>query len=105
MGKLYSFAVVSTDGYCEGPNQEFDWQTVDEEFLEFSAEQLAETETLVFGRVTYEGMAAYWPTAADIAIFGSSDLVEALPFAARLCVEMRQTALPGALIGQFGASR
>ena len=63
--KMFSFMVVTVDGYYEGPNQQFiDWPTVDEEFDEFSVEQLDEVDTLVFGRVTYEMMAAYWPTPA-----------------------------------------
>jgi dihydrofolate reductase len=63
--KMFSFMVVTVDGYYEGPNQQFiDWPTVDEEFDEFSVGQLDEVDTLVFGRVTYEMMAAYWPTPA-----------------------------------------
>jgi dihydrofolate reductase len=62
--KIFSFVVATVDGYYEGPNQEFDWPVVDDEFNEFSVEQLDEVDTLVFGRVTYEGMAAYWPTTA-----------------------------------------
>ena len=48
---MFSFMVVApVDGYDEGPNQEFiDWPTVDEEFDEFSVEQLDEVDTLVFG--------------------------------------------------------
>ncbi len=52
------------DGYYEGPDQELDFWIVDDEFAEFSTEQLDEVDTLVFGRVTYGGMAAYWPTPA-----------------------------------------
>jgi dihydrofolate reductase len=62
--KLYSFMVVTLDGFYEGPNGEFDWPNVDEEFNEFGIEQLHDTDLLVFGRVTYEGMAGYWPTPA-----------------------------------------
>jgi dihydrofolate reductase len=64
MRRMFSFIVATLDGYYEGPNQEFDWPTVDEEFDEFSVEQLDEVDTLVFGRVTYQMMAAYWPTPA-----------------------------------------
>jgi dihydrofolate reductase len=64
MRKLYSFMVVSLDGFYEGPNGEFDWPVVDQEFNEFAIEQLHDTDALLFGRVTYEGMAAYWPTPA-----------------------------------------
>jgi dihydrofolate reductase len=62
MRKMFAFIMVTVDGYYEGPNQEFDFWVVDDEFNEFSVEQLDEADTLVFGRVTYEGMAAYWPT-------------------------------------------
>jgi dihydrofolate reductase len=62
MRKLFSFMVVTLDGFYEGPNKEFDWPTVDEEFNDFAVRQLNDVDTLLFGRVTYEGMAAYWPT-------------------------------------------
>lgn len=62
MSKIFAFVVVTADGYYEGPNGEFDWPNVDEEFNEFSVAQLDEIGTLLFGRITYEGMAAYWPT-------------------------------------------
>lgn len=66
MRKLFAFLVATVDGYYEGPNQEFDWPNVDDEFNRFSVEQLDEIDTLVFGRVTYEGMAAYWPTSTAL---------------------------------------
>jgi dihydrofolate reductase len=64
MRKLFSFMVTTADGYYEGPNQAFDWPNVDDEFNEFAIQQLDEVDTLLFGRVTYQGMAAYWPTPA-----------------------------------------
>ena len=64
MRKLLAFLVVTVDGYYEGPEGEFDWPVLDEEFNEFGLRQLEEVDTLLFGRVTYEGMAAYWPTPA-----------------------------------------
>ena len=66
MRKLLSFMVVTLDGYYEGPNGEFDWPNVDAEFNEFSISQLNDIDTLLFGRVTYEGMASYWPTPAAL---------------------------------------
>ncbi len=62
MRKILTFLVASVDGYYEGPNQEFDWPVVDEEFNQFALQQLDEVDTLMFGRVTYELMASYWPT-------------------------------------------
>jgi dihydrofolate reductase len=64
MRKIFAFIMTTLDGYYEGPNQEFDFWVIDDEFNEFSLQQLDEADTLVFGRVTYEGMAAYWPTPA-----------------------------------------
>jgi dihydrofolate reductase len=64
MRKIFAFIMTTLDGYYEGPNHEFDFWVLDEEFSEFSVEQLDEVDTLLFGRVTYEGMAAYWPTPA-----------------------------------------
>ena len=62
MRTLASFILISLDGFYEGPNGEFDWPVVDEEFDDFAIRQLDEAETLGFGRATYEHMAAYWPT-------------------------------------------
>jgi dihydrofolate reductase len=64
MRKIFAFIMTTLDGYYEGPNQEFDFWVVDEEFNRFAVEQLDEADALLFGRVTYEGMAAYWPTPA-----------------------------------------
>jgi dihydrofolate reductase len=67
MRKIYSFLVSTLDGYYEGPNQEFDWPIVDQEFNDYSAQQLDETGALLFGRITYQWMAAYWPSPAAAA--------------------------------------
>jgi dihydrofolate reductase len=60
--KLYSFLMMTLDGFYEGPNQEFDFWDLDGEFNEFAVGQLHDADILLFGRVTYEGMASYWPT-------------------------------------------
>jgi len=64
MTKVLAGITVSLDGYYVGPNQEFDWPVAGQEFDEFSLRQLDEVDTLLFGRVTYELMASYWPTPA-----------------------------------------
>lgn len=64
MRMLFSFMVVTLDGFYEGPNQEFDWPNVDDGFNEFAIRQMNDIDTLLFGRATYEGMASYWPTPA-----------------------------------------
>ncbi len=62
MRKLFMFNMVTLDGFFEGPNQDISWHNVDAEFNEFAEEQLATIDTILFGRVTYQGMASFWPT-------------------------------------------
>lgn len=64
MRKMLSFMMTSADGYHAGPGEALDWHNVDQEFSQFALAQLREAGTLLFGRVTYEGMAAFWPTPA-----------------------------------------
>lgn len=65
MRKLIMFNLITLDGYFEGPKKwDINWHRVDGEFNEFSIDQLNHAGGLIFGRVTYEGMAAYWPTPA-----------------------------------------
>jgi len=66
MRKVFLFNMTTLDGFFEGPNQDISWHNVDEEFNEFAIDQLNETGTLLFGRITYQGMASYWPTDAAI---------------------------------------
>jgi dihydrofolate reductase len=67
MGKVISFNLMTLDGFFAGPHGEIDWHRVDDEFNEFAIEQLDTVGTLLFGRVTYELMVAYWPTPAALA--------------------------------------
>ena len=62
MRKLYAFNMVTLDGFFEGENHDISWHNVDEEFNQYAIEQANANEMLVFGRVTYEMMASYWPT-------------------------------------------
>jgi dihydrofolate reductase len=62
MRKVIVFIMTTLDGFFAGPNGEIDWHVVDEEFNEFANDQLNSVDVLLFGRVTYELMASYWPT-------------------------------------------
>lgn len=62
MRKVLFFMLTSLDGYFEGPEQDIGWHNVDDEFNDFAIEQLDSVDTLLFGRVTYEMMASFWPT-------------------------------------------
>jgi dihydrofolate reductase len=66
MRKVFLFNMISLDGFFEGPGQDLSWHNVDDEFNEFAIDQLREVDTLLFGRVTYQGMASYWPTESAI---------------------------------------
>lgn len=68
MRKLILWNLTSLEGFFNGPTPwSFDWPRpfLDPEFHAFALEQLRSADALLFGRVTYEGMAAYWPTATD----------------------------------------
>jgi len=54
---------VSLDGFFEGPNGELDWQLVDDELHRHFNDWLGKAGAFLDGRVTYELMAGYWPTA------------------------------------------
>ncbi len=62
MRKLFVFNLVTLDGYFEGPSRDISWHNVDAEFNEYAVEMLDSVDTLLFGRVTYDLMASFWPT-------------------------------------------
>jgi dihydrofolate reductase len=63
MRKLILMMSVSVDGFFEGPNRELDWHMVDDELHTHFNEQLGAMGAFLDGRVTYELMARFWPTA------------------------------------------
>jgi len=65
MRKLILFMHTSLDGFVAGPNGEMDWIIVDEEMFDYAGKRTNEADTALYGRVTYEMMESYWPTAAE----------------------------------------
>ncbi|MFL5788209.1 MAG: dihydrofolate reductase family protein [Flavisolibacter sp.] len=65
MGKLISFMHISLDGFVAGPNGEMNWIKVDEEIFDYVGKRIKESDTALYGRVTYQMMENYWPTAGD----------------------------------------
>jgi dihydrofolate reductase len=63
MGKVVVMQSISLDGFVEGPNQEIDWHLVDEELHAHFNEVMSDVGAFLEGRVTYELMAEFWPTA------------------------------------------
>ncbi|WP_406173055.1 dihydrofolate reductase family protein [Streptomyces sp. NBC_00996] len=63
MRKIVLMMSVSLDGYIEGPNREIDWHMVDAELHRHFNREIRQMGALLSGRVTYELMAGFWPTA------------------------------------------
>lgn len=62
MRKLIIWDMVSVDGFFEGPDRDISWFVFDEDLENYIRQTQQKADTLIFGRVTYEFMAAYWPT-------------------------------------------
>jgi len=76
MRRLIVSNLMSLDGFFEDANKKIDWFVVDEEFLDYAREMLRSVDTILFGRATYEHMAAYWPSAPPDEI---ADKMNSLP--------------------------
>lgn len=64
MRKLIVFLHSTLDGFVEGPKGAMDigWVAYNEELEKFADDVLSNTDTIVWGRKTYEMMYDYWPT-------------------------------------------
>lgn len=65
MRRLVSFFHVSLDGFVAGPKGEMAWIKVDDEVFDHVSQRVGGTDTALYGRITWEMMEDYWPTAAD----------------------------------------
>ncbi len=78
MRRLIMWNMMTLDGFFEGPKPwDIDWHEVGwgEELKRLSIEQTSAAGALLFGRATYEGMAAHWPSAkGEVA-----DIMNAIP--------------------------
>ena len=63
MRKIILMLSVSVDGFFEGRDRDLGWQVVDDELHRHFNEQLGAMGAFLSGRVTYELMAGFWPTA------------------------------------------
>ena len=77
MAKLIMWNLMTLDGLMEGENRDLSWHldVWGDELEQLSIEQLKSAGGLMFGRVTYELMANYWPNATGEV----ADLMNALP--------------------------
>lgn len=65
MSKIISFMHISLDGFVAGPKGEMNWIKVDQEIFDYVGQRISEGDTALYGRVTYQMMENYWPTAGD----------------------------------------
>jgi dihydrofolate reductase len=65
MRKIIALEHISLDGFAAGPNGEMDWIRVDDEIFDVVSKVTDEADAAIFGRITYQMMEGYWPTAAD----------------------------------------
>lgn len=65
MRKIVLAMSVSLDGFMEGPHREIDWHLVDDELHRYFNDRLRGMGAFLSGRVTYELMAEFWPTADE----------------------------------------
>ncbi len=65
MRSLVYFMHASLDGFVAGTQGEMNWITVNDEIFDFVKTMTDQADTALYGRVTYQMMEAYWPTAAD----------------------------------------
>lgn len=72
MRNLIVSNAMSLDGYYEGPGKNvmalFDYRwdyPTDESFDAYNAERLRAADTLLLGRVSYQGFKGFWPSVAD----------------------------------------
>ena len=76
MRRLVMWNMITLDGYFEGAQKwdlDFHNRGWGDELQQLSTEQLSTADMLLFGRVTYEGMAQYWPNeSGEIADFMNS---------------------------------
>jgi dihydrofolate reductase len=62
MRTLNVFNFITLNGYYQGPGGDISWHRHGEEESKFSDENSQRGSTLLFGRITYQHMAAFWPT-------------------------------------------
>ena len=62
MAKLNAFTFLTLNGYYKGAKGDVSWHKHGAEEGEYAMEEIKSDSILLFGRVTYQMMASYWPT-------------------------------------------
>ncbi len=64
MRKVVSWLFISLDGVVEAPN-EWQFDVMDDDMIADITSQTDAEDAILFGRVTYQDFAPYWPTSTD----------------------------------------
>jgi dihydrofolate reductase len=68
MRKIVSFVHVSLDGFVASTDEgmaSLGWISISEDLFDYVEQRIGTTDSALYGRVTYQMMESYWPTAAD----------------------------------------
>src|SRR5437762_4000215 len=65
MRKIVMFNRVSADGFFATHDGSYDWVVPDDAIDAKGANSTNETDTILFGRKTYESFESFWPKALD----------------------------------------
>lgn len=68
MRKIVSFVHVSLDGFVASSDEgmaSLGWISLSDDLFGYVEQRIQQTDTALYGRVTYQMMESYWPTAAD----------------------------------------
>jgi dihydrofolate reductase len=65
MRNIISLAHISLDGFMAGPGGDMDFIVFNDELADHTYPLIETCDLAVYGRVTYELMEGYWPTAGD----------------------------------------
>lgn len=65
MRRITMFNRVSADGYFSTPDGRMDWMVPDDEIDKGGAGSVAQYDTILFGRRTYQVFEMFWPHALD----------------------------------------
>ena len=65
MRKIVLFMHTSLDGLVAGPKGEIDWIIVNEAMFDLTARLTEEADIALYGRVTFQLMESYWPSAGN----------------------------------------
>ena len=63
MRRIIVFDHLSADGYFATEDGKLDWVVPDEELTQSNLRNMAEADTILFGRRTYEMFESFWPKA------------------------------------------